>query len=280
MRAVRDRGVVGGGLIAKLLEIDTRQRSIVTGIMRAMETATVAWLAIVVFVAFTTEATAGFGASIISLTLGSLFLPIETLLPIVVPLDVALALYIVLRHREHIAWRFLLVRVLPLMLTGAAAGYAVSSQLGGPVMKQIFGTLVVALSALELWRLARAGRNDTRPLPTPIDLLVILAAGVVHGIYATGGPLLVYSIGRSNLAKSELRSTLAAVWLILNTVLSTTYMVSGRITGDKIESIGLMAPVLVVAIVAGEALHSRIPDRPFRALVFTLLLGAGILVLV
>jgi hypothetical protein len=102
----------------------------------------------------------------------------------------------------------------------------------------------------------------------------------VHGIYATGGPLLVYSIGRSNLAKSELRSTLAMVWLILNAALSTTYLVGGRITGNTLESIGLMVPVLVVAIVAGEVLHSRIPDRPFRALVFALLLGAGTLILV
>ncbi len=248
--------------------------------MRAMETVTVAWLAVVVLLAFTTEATAGFGASIISLTLGSLFLPIETLLPIVVPLDVALALYIVLRHRGHIAWRFLLTRVLPLMLTGGGAGYAVSSRLGGPVMKQIFGALVVALSAMELWRLARAGRKDTQPLPAPVSVIVIFAAGIVHGIYATGGPLLVYSIGRSNLGKSELRSTLAMVWLILNAALSTTYLVGGRITGDTVESIGLMVPVLVVAIAIGELLHSRIPDRPFRALVFTLLLGAGTLVLV
>jgi hypothetical protein len=237
-------------------------------------------LAGIVFVAFTTEATAGFGSSIITLTVGSLLYSIPALLPIAVPLNLSLVAYIVARHRSHIAWRFLLSRVLPLMFAGAAVGYAISNAVTGPRLQLAFGAMVVVLSVVELVRLIRPGIGATTALPGPVAAAVIVAAGIIHGIYATGGPLLVYAIGRSELPKRELRSTLAAIWLCLNIGLVTAFAIGGRIGRTELEAVGMLLPVVIAAIALGELLHDRIPERPFRILVFALLLCAGTMILV
>jgi hypothetical protein len=43
-----------------------------------------------------------------------------------------------------------------------------------------------------------------------------MGAGLVHGMYTTGGPLLVYALGREGLSKHVFRSTVTAVWLVFN----------------------------------------------------------------
>ncbi len=247
-----------------------------------MLTATFGILAVAVLAAFATEATAGFGSTIISLAIGSQLYEIRELVPVLVPLNVMVTSYIVIRHRRFVQWRFLLARILPLMVAGAAGGLLLSSRPEGPTLARIFGGMVVVLALRELWSLARPPAPDapTRDLPAVAQGAIIGAAGVVHGIYATGGPLLVYALGRSQLAKSAFRATLASVWLCLNIGLVTAFAISGRFDTLAAKRVGLLIPVVLVALAVGEWLHHRVRERPFRALVFSLLLlaGAGILV--
>jgi uncharacterized membrane protein YfcA len=64
-------------------------------------------LALIVLLSYTTHALSGFGSMIIAITLGVRLYPIETLLPVLVPLDVLMNSYIVIRHRRHIEQRLL-----------------------------------------------------------------------------------------------------------------------------------------------------------------------------
>jgi uncharacterized membrane protein YfcA len=224
---------------------------------------------------------AGFGSMVIALALGAQLYPINELLPVLVPLDVLVTGYMVTRHRQHIAFRFLLTRVIPIMVVGFGAGIwlSLSGVLGGDLLKLCFGVMVVVLASLELAKQILPRRTH-RPMSLPAHVITVVGAGVVHGIYATGGPLLVYAVGRSELAKSAFRSTLAAVWLTLNTTLAVTFLLSGRLDATAGRRFAILIPVLVVAIFLGEWGHQRIRERPFRIFVFSLLLLAGSMILV
>jgi len=52
------------------------------------------WLALIVFFSYTTQAMSGFGSTILALTLGIHLYPIEVLLPVLVPLDMMVNLYL------------------------------------------------------------------------------------------------------------------------------------------------------------------------------------------
>ena len=56
------------------------------------------YLSVIVLIANTVEAISGFGSTIISITLGSNFYPINTLLPVLVPLNLLLSFYIVFKY--------------------------------------------------------------------------------------------------------------------------------------------------------------------------------------
>ncbi len=233
------------------------------------------WLAGIVLISYTTQAMSGFGSTILALTLGVHFYPMTELLPVLVGLDLLVNLYIVTRHHQHIHQKLLYRKIMPAMAIGIAAGLLVFQYFHGAVLEKIFGFLVVFLSARELYRLFSLNRKHD-PLSDFQSTLYMSAAGFIHGIYASGGPLLIYAVGKQNIAKSVFRSTLGAVWLIFSLVLTGFYLFSSRLTAASLKLVLILLPVITVGIFLGEWLHHRIDEFRFKIFVFTVLLIAGL----
>jgi len=236
-------------------------------------------LAIFVWLGFTTEAATGFGSLIISLTLGALILPLPLIVPLLVPLNVVLTARILLRHHHHADRKLLLRRILPLMGIGMAGGLAIAAFAATDLLQSVFGLFVVAVSLRELHGLRGPAPAPHRPMAPAVATAAMLAAGVIHGIFASGGPLLVYAMGRLGLAKARFRSTLAVVWLTLNATLTVFFIATGRLDASRLPFFAALLPVVALAIVCGEWAHDRLDERRFRRVVFGLLLVAGIVLL-
>jgi hypothetical protein len=234
-------------------------------------------LAAIVFVAYTTQAMSGFGSTILAVTLGVHLYPIDVLLPILVPLDLLVNLYIVIRHHRHISKPLLYRSILPLMGAGLLTGILIFNLTQGTLLKYVFGILVVLLSMQELYRLFRC-RNNSIAISDHAAKAWIFSAGIVHGLYASGGPLLIYAVSRLNLAKSVFRSTLSAVWFILSVILTASYLITGKLDLQSLKFIILFLPLILAGIGFGEWLHLRINEYRFRIFVFAVLLFAGIAV--
>ena len=101
-------------------------------------------------------------------------------------------------------------------------------------------------------------------------------AGIIHGIYATGGPLLVYALGREDLGKAVFRSTLTLVWLVFSVVLIAAFGLEGRYDAEVMTTVLWLIPAVPVGIVAGEWLHDRVEERRFKRLIFGLLMLASL----
>jgi len=233
------------------------------------------WLAIIVLISFTTQAMSGFGSTILALTLGVHLYPIDVLLPVLVPLDIVVNLYLATRHYRHMNHSMLLRSILPAMGFGLLAGIIAFQYTEGDLLKKIFGILVILLSTRELFRLLR-NRHNPVALSNLGATACIAVAGIVHGIYASGGPLLIYAVSRLNLSKAVFRSTLAAVWLILSVILTASYMIGGQFTVDSMQFILMVLPVILTGILLGEWLHHRIDEDRFKIFVFAVLFFAGL----
>jgi len=98
----------------------------------------------------------------------------------------------------------------------------------------------------------------------------MFGAGIIHGIYASGGPMLVYAIGREGLAKKVFRSTLSMVWILLNVILVTRFMLAG----DYDQEVALDVLLLVPAV------HHKVDERTFKLAVLALLMAAAISLIV
>lgn len=233
-----------------------------------------AWIAFgaAIALAYTVEAALGFGSIVVALALGSLMLPMSALLPVLVPLSTAMNLLMVWRLRGQVDRALLGRRIAPWMIAGTLAGYALRPVLGDAALVPLFGALVLAFALLESWRLWRGAVARAHP-PWRARALTA-AAGLTHGLYASGGPLLVAALAGSTLDKARLRATLIAVWLVLNAGLTLLYALDGALA-PALPRAAAYLPVVLVGIVAGEALHRRLDERRFRALVLALLAVAG-----
>ena len=242
---------------------------------------TLALLGLVTLLAFVVEATAGFGATIVTVTLAAYFMPIPEVLAALLPANLLLSGYLALKYRRAIDTRLLLRRVGVWMVPGMALGMlpSVLPQLAGlreqGMIRTVFAAFVVVLAATELWRAFRPRAGAERALPRPLAAGALVGAGVVHGLFACGGPMLVYVVGRELTDKARFRATLSAVWLALNLVLVVSYVAAGTINAQSLRGSGVMLGSLVGGLVIGEWVHRRLSVERFRLAVFTLLLFAG-----
>lgn len=237
------------------------------------------WL--IVLVGFSTEASFGFGATVITVTLASQLLPIDFILPSVVPINLLLSAYMVARYHHAVDRRLLFRGILPAMSVGVAVGLVLMSKSSDSSLKLSFAIFVVGLSVLELKRLlapgdsAGSGAAATRPVAGPLRAAMLFGAGVIHGLFGSGGPLVVYVAGREIDDKRAFRSTLGALWITMGSVLLAGYAMSGLLTVSTARTSALLAPTVVLAVMIGERVHHAIAERPFRIGVFALLIVAG-----
>jgi uncharacterized membrane protein YfcA len=228
----------------------------------------------IVCAAFAVETALGFGATVIVVALGSLVTDLRALLVSFVPVNLALSLYLSARYRHHIDARTLTRKIVPWMLAGVPLGMIAARSLDERTLKAVFGVFVCALAAVELARMRRAEAATTGIAPWRAGALLTLA-GVIHGAFATGGPLVVYVTSREITDKARFRSTLSALWLVLNAILVGVWSVEGRVGRQSLGVTLAFVPSLVGGMVLGEVVHRRVPDRAFRVMVYVTLLAVG-----
>ena len=234
-------------------------------------------LALVLGAGSLVEAVAGFGGTVLALSLGARWFTIEQLLGWFLPLNLLLSIALAGRGRRAIHGRLLATRILPMILIGLAAGTALAWVVDAQRARALFAGLVVLVAVVEL-----AGQLWPRPRTVPDPNLqrgMLLGAGVVHGLFATGGPLAVAVIGRMIATKAALRATLAVMWLTLNVIVLTRLASRGHVTTSTLTVSAALAPAMLTGLGIGELLHARASEQTFRRAVAALLLVTGALLL-
>ncbi len=232
-------------------------------------------LALIVFASFLVEAATGFGSMVVALTFGALWFSVNELLGWLIPVNMVLSTYLVIRGRRFIEWRFLGTRMIPLMALGLLGGTLVAAKANEATwLKPLFGAFVIAVAAWQL-KTALKPSEVAAPLPAPARVAALFTAGVIHGIFATGGPLAVFVSARELPDKAVFRGTLSMLWLVLNALVLPRLVMDGQVTVTTLQTSALMLLPLGVGIAAGEWVHHRLDEVRFRIVVAVMLLVAG-----
>ncbi|WP_396588527.1 sulfite exporter TauE/SafE family protein [Bermanella sp. R86510] len=237
------------------------------------------WLlfGLIILLAYTLEAVTGFGSIVIALSLGVLFLPFDKLLPILVCLNICMTSVLAFKNRRNIDKSLLIKVIMPGMLFGTLTGYFIAPYLNDVFMKQAFGILIVWFSARELWRLYHRHQDKIRPLWK--TRVITYGAGITHGLFASGGPLLVYAVAGTQINKARFRATMVFVWFSMNALLTFAFIVDGSLQPVLINVL-FYIPVLFIAVMLGNYLHERVDERHFKIGVYCLLLLTGIVLII
>lgn len=140
------------------------------------------------------------------------------------------------------------------------------------VLKTICGIFVILISIQSLFYHVY---GEISKISSARFSIFTLFAGIIHGIFASGGPLLVYAMSGTKLSKATFRSTLSAVWAIMSCIMIVSYIVLGKMNITTVFYISVLFPVIFLGIVIGERLHAETNEYYFGIMTYVLLIGAG-----
>lgn len=226
----------------------------------------------VAFAAAFVQGVTGFGSALVAMPLVALLLGVRTAAPLVALLSLAVNLSLLVPARRRLPWR----RVAPL-LAGAAPGIPLGVLfLAGADERLVRAALGVVLAASAL---LLGGR---RPPPRAGGVPALAAgavSGMLGGAFNTGGPpVLLYAASRG-WEKAEIHATIQLYSLLSGSLIASLHAAAG-LTSPRVALLALGAlPPLAAGALAGWAVHRRVSEERFRALLRAALLVAGLALL-
>lgn len=112
-------------------------------------------------------------------------------------------------------------------------------------------------------------------LPSIFQIFVLLVAGVIHGMFLSGGALLVVYAVNVLKNKEEFRATISPVWVILNAILAIVYFRQGYYTVSVNRMVACSIIALIASVVLGNYLFKKVDQSLFLKITYILLLISG-----
>ena len=119
-----------------------------------------------------------------------------------------------------------------------------------------------------------------RQLPEWALWIILALAGLIQGMFVSGGALLVIYAVQKLRDQQEFRITLSLIWTVLNFIYACIAFQQGHFTGDVVQIIVMCIPLAIVATVLGNKLQKKISREKFLKLTYVLLLFIGVVLLV
>ncbi len=235
---------------------------------------------VVVLITHALEAVTGFGCSVLAMPFVSALLGVKTAVKVVTILAWLLALYLVLRNIRKIDFKQYAI-ITGCMLAGLPVGMYLFRNQDTSALSTILAVFITLVSISQLYRLARSKTTAVLPKGKRVFVyyLLLVLGGVVHGMFSSGGPLVVLYATRALPDKGSFRATLCLLWTTLNTIIIATYLLEGSLEPSTLKTTSLLIPFVVAGVIVGERVHDRVDARKFSLIVFSMLLLTGIFML-
>lgn len=230
---------------------------------------------VVVFVAYALRGATGFGAGVVAIPLLALALPLNVVIPVVTTLGIVASLGQSIQEARYVDWRALRGLALPSAL-GLGIGLWLFAALDQALLLRVFAAFIIAYG---LWSfLPRA------PAAAPPPRALAAAVGGAGGLVATlfggmAGPFYAIYLRALDLDKRRFRASISSVLLCLGLVRAAGYGGLGFYDRRALAALLLFAPVMVLAMVAGDRWHARLEQEKFERMVAALLVASGVALL-
>ena len=228
-----------------------------------------------IFMSHMVAGVTGFGNQIVALPLLALLVGLDAGKTALVVLGTVMYTILTIRWHERVNVRALLLIVI-FTGVGLAIGIVLYEWLPERASTIALGVFVLAMGIQGLVRPDLLDR-----VPDVVAKMLLVAGGIVHGAFTTGGPLLVVYCRRALPDKSQFRSTLAVMWIALNIGLMSGWAISGWPNPGETLRLALVGlPFVLVGLYTGEYLHHRIEGPTFRRVVNVVLVVNGLILLI
>lgn len=180
--------------------------------------------------------------------------------------------FIVCSSWKDINWKEFF-KMFILMIIGMVIGNALFEIFPLNSLLTIYGIMIIVIA---LWKLLI---HRTLSLPIWMSYITILMAGVIHGMFVSGGALLVIYASSALKDKQSFRSTMALIWVTLGFYMTGIQIQQNHFNHHVIMLLVLGLIPVFLGTWCGSKLVEKIKQETFMKLTYILLLLSGILVI-
>lgn len=225
---------------------------------------------IVLFFANVIQAITGFAGTVLAMPPSMCLLGVDNAKVILNAMAWCSGLMIAVGSRKHIN-RKELAKMVGFMVIGMAGGIAICRLVPSEeLLLTVYGVVIVAVALKNMFV------KSQRKLPEAVLIVILLLAGVIHGMFVSGGALLVIYASQVLTDKEEFRATVAPVWVVLNSFLMASQISQGAVTASNVRLILISLLPLAAATWLGGRLVKKVSQKVFLNLTYGLLLISGI----
>lgn len=228
---------------------------------------------IVILLANVVQGITGFAGTILAMPFALILVGYDVCKPILNVLGLMSGIYVLCGNYKAVNWKEL-KKIVLIMTVGIVAGIGVKSLFIGKedFLYKALGLFVIYLAVKGLFFKEKEEKETTVKKST--NILLVLA-GIVHGIFVSGGPLLIGYLSKIIKDKIEFRATISTVWIFLNTIILFDDVRTGLWNIEQLKWLALSIPFLFIGMKVGTILYYKMSQGLFMKITYILLFISG-----
>ncbi|ORC35965.1 hypothetical protein B4O97_07810 [Marispirochaeta aestuarii] len=243
----------------------------------------------IVLITHLVQTVTGFGSTVLALPFLSQIISLKAAIPTLAILSWILSLYIVCLHWRRIVFRQYLI-ILAFVSIGLPFGIIIFRIFQASFLQKALAIFIIIISIknlIEVKIIKFKNSHRTKILINNFSVVkrwslyaLLILGGVIHGAFASGGPLIVLYTASAIKDFGSFRSTLSLLWITFNTILILNYFISSSFTVQNFRDTAILIPFLFLGIWIGDAAHNYFSKFNVKPIISAVLGMTGIIMLV
>lgn len=226
---------------------------------------------VVVFVAYIMQAISGFAGTMLAMPLSVELIGMDPARIILNIVAMVASIYIVAKDYKKIN-KGIVKYVLIWMTLGMCIARILYSNVDTQFLYYTYGVLIIVVALQKIIM-----KKDIQ-LPEKYMKIVLFFAGVVQGLFTSGGPLLVIYLVTKIKDKEVFRATVSAVWVFLGCLFIVQNASLTTASNLKLTAIAMVP--LIGGVFLGNWIHHKISQEKFMKITYVLLVISGVCVFI
>ncbi|MDO4267340.1 MAG: sulfite exporter TauE/SafE family protein [Eubacteriales bacterium] len=226
----------------------------------------------------------GFAGTVLAMPFGLMLVGYPVAKPVLNVLAIIAGLYVFAGYRAYVNWKELR-KIVIVMAAGIVGGILIRGFFADKeqVLYLLLGIFVILLSLQGLWKQLRTGKENPETEEdgreesgSPGLYLLLGAAGIIHGIFVSGGPLLIGYLAKRIRDKVSFRATISTIWIFLNSIILIDDIRAGLWNVQLLKVQLVSIPFLFAGMFIGSRLYAVMSQKVFMILTYILLFVSGV----
>jgi hypothetical protein len=176
------------------------------------------------------------------------------------------------------------------MLVGMVGGFLITRcfDVSPGMLYKLLGVIVIGFMGLGCYHSfskkykekQEKARKEGAPKPNIWSFFVLVLAGIVHGMFVCGGPLMVVYASEHLKGRDEFRVTVSATWCVLNSIILFSDIRAGYFDSKTLVLSSVSVVILFAALFIGNLIFRHMNKRWFMIITYVLMGISGVSLLI